>query len=705
MTMSVASKHLALLGPCRWNQIAPGRAFRGAVGVVIPLVVGAAAGRVEYGAYAALGALPAGFVTFQGEARGRVGAVVIASVGMAVSTFVGATTAATAPWALVPAIALWGYVAGLSVALGQRWSVAILQWSVALLISVGLPMEHAEALLRALLVLGGGLFQAGLVGISWALRPGLHEREALAESYRALAAYASDLSGGKSGAPPSAAFPARMAVADSNPLLPSAMRLAFLDLLEEAERIRASLAALAAGKGKPELGMFLQDIAAALTLIAHALVTERARRLPLISELRRKLANWSVAPEEPWRWAGEGLLGQLRAVGHLSARIESRSPQKIAGEATSHERVVMPAHAGAQWVLLTLRANLTHRSEAGRHALRLAAIAALAEAIIQATGFYQGRWVALTIFIILKPDYASTLYRGVQRAVGTAIGAGLGAMAAMNLPGVASQTVTAGMCVAGAYALFDASYLLFSVFLTAFIMVLLSLLGSPALLTAEARFLDTFIGAALGLAAYLAWPTWEGMTAHEKFAQMLDAHRDYAAGLLRVLARLASMDALRLRALQTSARRARNDAEAATVRLGSEPAHPPLTPATAEAIIAAVTRLALAELALHAYVLAPGATTQMNEPEATAQAIRNLAAAVETAMSRLALALRQLARPQRIPALRPIQAELRADPALTDAGVVDLTDRMVDAVDTIDAILRDRLPTGPDHCGNGEIVL
>ncbi|MBV9702729.1 MAG: hypothetical protein JO163_08375, partial [Methylobacteriaceae bacterium] len=136
-----------------------------------------------------------------------------------------------------------------------------------------------------------------------------------------------------------------------------------------------------------------------------------------------------------------------------------------------------------------------------------------------------------------------------------------------------------------------------------------------------------------------------------------------------------------------------------------EPAHPPLTPATAEAIIAAVTRLALAELALHAYVLAPGATTQMNEPEATAQAIRNLAAAVETAMSRLALALRQLARPQRIPALRPIQAELRADPALTDAGVVDLTDRMVDAVDTIDAILRDRLPTGPDHCGNGEIVL
>jgi len=70
------------------------------------------------------------------------------------------------------------------------------------------------------------------------------------------------------------------------------------------------------------------------------------------------------------------------------------------------------------------------------------------------------------------------------------------------------------------YAFFDVSYLLFNVFLTAFIVVLMNLLGSPVVLTAEARLLDTFIGAVFGLAAYLAWPTWEGAT-----AQVRPTHR------------------------------------------------------------------------------------------------------------------------------------------------------------------------------------
>jgi hypothetical protein len=49
------------------------------------------------------GALPAGFVSFRGVSRTRVLAVLCATAGMAVSTFVGATTAASLPWLLVPA--------------------------------------------------------------------------------------------------------------------------------------------------------------------------------------------------------------------------------------------------------------------------------------------------------------------------------------------------------------------------------------------------------------------------------------------------------------------------------------------------------------------------------------------------------------------------------------------------------------------------
>ena len=86
-------KDLTQLGPFRWNNLAPLRAARVAFGVVVPLVLGLIGGHTEYGAYAALGALPAGFASFQGETRTRVGAVLVACFGMAVSAFVGATAA------------------------------------------------------------------------------------------------------------------------------------------------------------------------------------------------------------------------------------------------------------------------------------------------------------------------------------------------------------------------------------------------------------------------------------------------------------------------------------------------------------------------------------------------------------------------------------------------------------------------------------
>src|SRR5271166_2153697 len=172
MGTRVTWKELTQFGPFRWNSAAPLRAARVAFGVVVPLVLGLISGHTEYGAYAALGALPAGLASFQGESRSRLGAVVVACIGMAVSTFVGAFAAAHAPWLLLPLVAVWGYFTGLAISLGPWISVAVLQWSVALLIAVGLPMAPSDAALRAGLVLAGGLFQALLVIVLWLLRPG-----------------------------------------------------------------------------------------------------------------------------------------------------------------------------------------------------------------------------------------------------------------------------------------------------------------------------------------------------------------------------------------------------------------------------------------------------------------------------------------------------------------------------------------------------
>jgi hypothetical protein len=115
-------QRLVQVGPFHWDALAPGRASRVAVGVLAPLTLGWASGHLDSGAFAALGALPAGFASFQKVTRSRLAAVVVASLGMAVSTCIGATTAATIPWLLVPVVLVWGYVTGLMVCLGPRLS-------------------------------------------------------------------------------------------------------------------------------------------------------------------------------------------------------------------------------------------------------------------------------------------------------------------------------------------------------------------------------------------------------------------------------------------------------------------------------------------------------------------------------------------------------------------------------------------------------
>jgi len=661
---------LAGLVTFRCSELALARGLRGAAAVVLPLVVGAATGHLQYGGYMALGALPAGFASFHGETRSRVAAVVLASLGMAVSTFVGASTAAAAPWLLVPIVAAWAYITGLAVSLGVRAAVAVFQWPIALLISMALPADPAEAALRAGLVLAGGLLHALFVAASWTWRPGLRERTTLATSYQALADYALRLASGTVEPPAAAPFPARAVLDDPNPLLEPALRRAYVDLVEEAERLRAGLAALAS---QPHERRLAADAARILQRIAEALLAGRAEQAALVATLDEEIARLTIAANADCRWPGEALLGSFSAVGRILAGLIEQGARREGGVAPMRR-----APAALSSTFATLRANMTIRTEAGRHALRLALVAAFVEALVQATGLYQGRWATLTVFIVLKPDYASTVSRGAQRALGTALGAILGAAAAyLGHAHLGGLIAAAGIFIAAAYVVFDATYLLFSVFLTAFIVALLALLGLPAIPTAEARILETFLGAALALAGYLAWPTWAASTAHEKLARLIEAHRDYVKALLAALGNPGAADAGVLRGLQTAARQARSDAEAAVARLADEPHRGPMTPELARLLNAAVARLAHAELALHALILSP---------ERLVIATGDFSAALAAALGGLASALRTLRPPQAIPALRPVEPTSRGTP------LAAITDGLVEATDTLASILRAHLP-------------
>jgi uncharacterized membrane protein YccC len=684
-------------GAFRWRDLALSQSVRATIGVMTPLIIGVATGRIEYGSYAALGALPAGFVSFRGVSRTRVLAVLCAAAGMAVSTFVGATTAASQPWLLVPIVFGWAYVTGVLAALGPTVLAATLQWPVALLIGSALPLGPGHAAVRAALVLAGGLWQGLLVITSWTVNRGSAERAALATTYGALAGYAADVAAGRQEPPSPSQLTASYVLADPNPLVRTAARQDMLDLAEEAERIRGTLGALSAGRigvpAGPGRGSLLDEAARVLTELAAATAGRPGQRAGHLAAARRGLNGISAEAGTGWQWAGEALLGQLRSALRITERLNAADPASARRHSPQPIRRVGTRDA---WV--TVHASLGTSSEAGRHALRLATVSALAEVIAQGSGISHGYWIVLTIFIVLRPDYSSTLYRGLQRAAGTVVGAGLG-VATVLLVKVSLTALLCGIAVSllAAFAVFTVNYLLYAVFLTDFVVVLLALLGLPADPTALARLVGTGVGTALAILAYLLWPTWEGTSAAEKFARLITTQGSYARALLRAYTRPGGAEAARLGSLQLAARRARIDAEASADRLAGEPDHPPITASLAQALESAGHRVAQACLTLRAAVVVHHASKNAAADAALRPDLDALAAGVTQATGQIAAALRATGA-QVLGSLPPLRAQQQAiwarpadgseqtgepaEPVSEAAGLFAATDGLVDAINT-----------------------
>ena len=110
------------------------------------------------------------------------------------------------------------------------------------------------------------------------------------------------------------------------------------------------------------------------------------------------------------------------------------------------------------------------------------------------------------------------------------VGAGLG-VATVQLARVSLTALLIGIAVSlvASYAVFAVNYLLFAVFLTDFVVVLLALLGLPAGPTAIARLIGTGVGTGLAILAYLLWPTWESTSSAEKLARLFAAQGAYVS--------------------------------------------------------------------------------------------------------------------------------------------------------------------------------
>lgn len=685
------------------DQLALGPGLRCAVGIAAPLVVGLAVGQPLEGVAAAAGAISVGFASFQGVYRTRAAVMVLASLGMGVSTLTGGLIGHS-DIAAALVTGAWGFAAGLLVAVGQAASVVGLQSVVALIIVGQLPMSAGQVLARSGLVVAGGLVQTLLVVAVWPLRRYPAERRALAATYRSLADFAVDLP--RSGARPPATGPlgeAKTALGDPQPFGRRSEVGAFQGLLDEAERIRTRLAALARDHVRlrdtdlSTTRTAVEDLAtgAADVLAEVAIAIGQARAPRDRARARRRIRDAAAVieqtqrePASPASW-GQGRLvseivadvralrGQLRSVARIAA-VPAGAPPPADQAALPRRRAVLPVRDAVS----TLRANLTFESAACRHAIRLAVTLAAATAGYRLLPVARGYWLPLTVLVVLKPDFAATLSRGAGRVVGTLIGAGLATLVAATLrPGQLALAVLVVVLAWGAAAVFRANYALFAVCITALIVFLLAFAGLPEVTAVADRTIDTVVGGALALLAYAVWPTWESAQVPERLAALLAAQRRYGTGVLGAYTEPAAADRPAVREARAAARLARTNAEASVDRMLGEPARTRRLPAdTALGILASIRRYALAALALDAH-----ADERREQP---VPALVPLQDQIATALNTLSQALRSGRTPGPLPPLRDTQLALkdvlRQQQSGPDAALLlSETDLMVDSVNSI----------------------
>src|SRR5262245_48671151 len=115
----------------QWRLVEPVAALRCTLGVAIPLLAALALGQPAAASFIAVGAVSAGFGSFQGAYRSRALTMVLDALGMAFSLFVGSIAGHSVAGAVLAA-AVWGLSAGLLVAVGPGASFVGLQSAVAM---------------------------------------------------------------------------------------------------------------------------------------------------------------------------------------------------------------------------------------------------------------------------------------------------------------------------------------------------------------------------------------------------------------------------------------------------------------------------------------------------------------------------------------------------------------------------------------------
>jgi uncharacterized membrane protein YccC len=699
------------------TALRPRPALRATIGVVVPLIVGIALKDPVAGATASFGALSVGIALITAGPRTPVPTMLAASVCMAAATFVGCVTGLV-PVVHLITLAVAGFFAGLLVAAGRGATQVGVNALIALLVFGRFAADPGTAALHMTWVLLGGLFQTVVAVWLRSPRPLRAQRAALADAYETLA-----LAAAKEEVPLAAGEAAASARDTIRPWLQADDRThagPLRGLVDEADRIRQELHALRfqetalprSSPGHQIVDDAIAAVAAPLREISAAL--RHGRRAegvePVADQLLEQGDRLTGEAAQDGHHDGDAaaspaaafcaarmaaLAGQLRAVNRMTSQLAGirRMDLPVAAANAADAIVVLPTELLS--VVRQVRAATSPSSPAFRHGIRLAVVIPVATEISRFLPWHRGYWLPVAAVIVLKPDFSATVSRGVARVIGTGVGVIAGAVLVATIhPHGLTFIALIGVCAWLGYAVFAASYALYSVFLTALVILLVSAAETSAISAVENRGFDTLIGGALAIAAYLIWPTWEAGTLQAAAADRFDAIRRYLEAVLRACVDPEAYDQRSLVRLASGTRRAQSEVMASMGRARGEPAWSRPDVDRYTGILSAGRRIVSGAHALASHL--HDTKRQVAVPSAAP-----IADDIDSTMSALEHSLRTGSPPGQLPDLRGSLHQLTKAMAAgitpeqrRGALLAALLDPLVDSIDSAADLLRAPAPDG-----------
>jgi uncharacterized membrane protein YccC len=590
--------------------IAPG--LRTALALCVPLGLGLFTNHISWGTTIALAALYVSIADVGGAYRHRAIVLVAATIGVAVAMPLAGVVGHVS-WLAMGMTFLWVFVAGLTGLYGNSATTVGFVTSLMFVVSIAVP-SPPTSIERFALCLVGGIWTMILSLGLWVVNPYKPVQQAVAKCYIDLAALIEQAGQINSNHKSWQQQLQEIALIQdtltqnletarsvwsavrSERLGASSRGIELLVLLEDASLMMTSVVALTEmlevladnpqfTQIEVEIQQAMQQLAIAMKILAHAIA--KGGDVVLLPELDQAIVNLVIC----WESMHKQVLDHTEAYYELvNIRKIVSNTQAIADKLFTDAEVVTQLQCHRQisvtqpdtsgltvWnrtsILNTLGDNLTFHSTGLRHALRLGLTAAIAVGVADLLNIPKSNWVAMTVLIILKPNFGGTFKTAVQRVGGTVLGAGVAMILASLMSNHWLLLASMFILTAVAFAVKPLNYGLYVFVLTPLIILLLNVTHASNWEIGLVRILDTLIGGGLALiGGYLFFPSWERQRLPAQLAKTIKADLTYFQQVMAIYLdstqNIGSISILRHRAALENA-----NATASVQRLLSEPHH------------------------------------------------------------------------------------------------------------------------------------